>query len=114
MQRRVSKKSRGANAAEKRFMAWVKEQPCCICGSYPCNVDHVMGSTYRHNRVLIGMWFLLPLCLEHDQEKTQGSRKAFREAHGLMADKWVELVNRYPHKNEIPVEVIEAIRSCGQ
>lgn len=111
MQRKPTKTTRGANAEEKRFMAWVKEQPCCCCGMPgPSIVDHAMGATYKHNKVLIGHWYLLPLCYLCDQVKTQGSRRGFREAFGPMADLWLGVADRYNLEgHEIPNDIGLAI-----
>ena len=107
MQRKKSKKTRLANANEKRFMSWVKEQCCIQCGDYPCHVDHAMGSTYRHNKVLIGMWYLLPLCGSCDEIKTNGSRRGFVNRFGLMSELWIKLIENY--HSEIPKDVIDSI-----
>lgn len=96
MQRKPTKNTRGPNADEKRFMAWVKEQPCAACGCPgPSIVDHCMGATYKHNKVLVGHWYLLPLCTACDDVKTTGSRRGFRQQFGLMSDLWCKVANRY-------------------
>ncbi|CAL9960933.1 hypothetical protein VPH219E481_0056 [Vibrio phage 219E48-1] len=107
MQRKPSKKTRGVNADEKRFMSWVKTQSCICCGNDYVIVDHCMGATYKHNRVLIGMWYLIPLCQLCDNIKTQGSRRGFREQFGPMSELWLKLIENY--QEEIPSDVIEAI-----
>lgn len=91
MQRKPTKNTRGPNAEEKRFQGWVKEQPCCWCGSESGSiVDHVMGSTFRHNKTLIGHWFVLPNCAECDYKKTELGQKL-----GDYAEKWSEVEARY-------------------
>ena len=47
MQRKKSKKTRLANADEKRFMSWVKDQ-CCI----QCGASGVVSRSY--------VWFNIP------------------------------------------------------
>lgn len=60
-----------ANAAQKRWMetisAWYEG-----CGfideqlnQYQFQLHHVGGRTYRHNKVAIGEWFILPLPIEY-------------------------------------------------
>ena len=114
MQRRATKNTRAANAAEKRFLRWVKEQPCCICDNPgPSIADHCEGSTFRHNKILVGMWYLLPYCYHCDQVKTQGSRRAHFNAFGVtQSTLWLDLVLRYP--GEVPPEVIQAVASWGR
>lgn len=115
MQRKPTPQTRGPNAAEDRFRSWVKEQPCITCNNTGyVFVDHVMGATFRHNKVLIGHWFLLPLDGWCDRQKTGGKRKQFREKFGNYSDLWLKLIERYPRKDEIPKEVIEAIKDWGQ
>lgn len=107
MQRKKTNNTRAASADEKRFMAWVKDQPCCECGDTPVIVEHCKGSTYRHNRVLIGMWYLLPLCQSCDSVKTQGSWRVFTNKFGLMSLMWKRLIVDYD--GQIPEEVIHSI-----
>lgn len=114
MQRKATKKStRAANAKEKAFMSWVKDQPCCECGDSPVIVDHMYGATFIHNKVLIGHWALLPLCLECDRVKTNGSHNTYKEVFKrTQADAWEVLtINYYV---EIPKDVILAIVDWGR
>lgn len=118
MQRKATKNTRGANAEEKRFHAYTKECPCVVCGNpAPSIVHHAMGATYRHNKVLIGHWFVLPLCQTCDDVITYGSRRKFREQFGLQSEYWqihhasylVQNIN-----NGAPFEVIQSINTCGE
>jgi len=89
MQRKATRQTRGPNAEEKRFHAYTKESDCICCGNPgPSIVHHAEGATMKHNKVLIGHWFVLPLCLACDDVITQGSRKAFRERFGPQSDLW--------------------------
>lgn len=93
MQRKKSNNRNGrlANAEEKRFHAWLKEQSCCWCGSESGSiVDHARGSTFSVNKVHVGHMFCLCPCLDCDMKKTiHGKRQ------GNEAAKWEELVIRY-------------------
>lgn len=111
MMRKPTKNTRGPNAAEKRFMQWIKEQPCCNCGHPgPSIVDHCEGSTFRHMKVLVGHWFLIPLCVLCDKFKTLGNHRAQKKNFKRTnSDLWCGLVQHYPNKDEIPPEVYEAI-----
>lgn len=95
MQRKRGK-TRFANAEEKRFMSWVKEQSCIVCGNDgPSIVHHCEGSTFKNNKVLVGHWFLLPLCLEHDSVITNESRRVFRERFEPQSSLWAKLIKGY-------------------
>jgi hypothetical protein len=94
--RKPTKTTRGPNADEKRFQGWLKEQPCCVTGvSGPSIVHHCEGATFKHNKVLVGHWFCLPLCQEVDDVITHGSRKAFRERYGPQSDFWRAVIFNY-------------------
>lgn len=115
MQRKPSKKTRGVNAAEKRFMAWVKEQPCIITGEHGVIVDHMYGSSFRHNRVLIGMWALLPLSPSVDSVKTNGSHRAYLSAFGeTQAQSFMRLMETCPNELKPPQDVIDAIEDWNR
>ena len=110
MQRKPSKKTRGVNADEKRFMGWVKEQPCIQCGSSQVIVEHCYGSTFKNNRVLVGMWALLPLCQICDSVKTQGSHRAYLAEFGeTQAESFKRLLHDCPVELLPPEEVQLAI-----
>lgn len=119
MQRKATRNTRGPNAAEKRFMAWVKEQDCIACNAEgPSIVDHMYGATFKHNKVLIGHWALLPYCQQCDSIKTQGSHSKHlawfgkTQAHffaELLAVLWDANFDLLP-----PGEVIEAIQDWGK
>lgn len=111
MQRRATKNTRGPDAEEKRFQGWVKEQPCCWCGSESGSiVDHVKGATFKHNKELIGHWFVLPNCEVCDKRKTIEGKKL-----GDYAKKWEMLQSVYIAETDsyVPVDVWRAIRGWG-
>lgn len=109
MQRKPTKKSRGPNAAEKRFHAYVKESNCCWCNNPgPSIVDHVKGSTFRHNKVLIGHWFVLPNCQICDHKKTIEGKKL-----GDSSEAWFKLALAYELESEITCDVAASINHWG-
>lgn len=115
MQRPASKKTRAINADEKRFMSWVKDQQCIQCGSHQVVVDHMYGSTFKHNRILIGMWALLPLCPICDDFKTTGSAKAYlREFNETQAQSYERLLSQCPGELLPPEDVRSAIKDWNK
>lgn len=116
VQRSATKNTRGANAAEKRFMDFCKSEPCIICFQPPPSiVDHMYGSTFRHNKVLIGPWAELPYCPECDEIKTQGSHRTHFKVFGFtQASLWLRFIERYPARDEIPEDVIASIKSWNR
>lgn len=118
MQRKATRQSRGYNAAERRHMAWVKERGVCMTDNRVNElgiiVHHCEGSTFKHNKVLIGHWFVIGLCETCDNCITHGSRKGFRERFGAQSELWLKQFEDYPYKDECPQEVIDAIRDWGK
>lgn len=111
MQRKATKNTRGPNADEKAFQGWVKHQPCCWCGNESGSiVDHVKGSTFKHNKELIGHWFVLPNCETCDHKKTVEGKKL-----GDYAVKWELLQSVYEAETDrnVPIDVWRAIRGWG-
>lgn len=81
MQRKATKNTRGPNADEKRFQGWLKYQSCCWCGSESGSiVDHCRGSTFKHNKVLIGHWLVNCNCITCDTIKTIHGKRLGDEA----------------------------------
>lgn len=114
MQRKPTKNTRGPNAEEKRFQAWLKGQPCCVTGKPgPSIVHHCEGATFKHNKVLIGHWFCIPLCQEVDDVVTFGSRRKFRELYGPQYQYAMHKIYEYEVKENClrvcPVEVMSSI-----
>ena len=58
-------KSKGfqPTAAMRKWQDDVRQFGCVATGADPahCQLHHVHGATYKHNKVLIGPWFILPL-----------------------------------------------------
>jgi len=45
----------------------VRSRGCIITGQNDVQIHHPYGRTYKNNKVLIGPWYLLPLCMRlHD------------------------------------------------
>lgn len=108
MQRKPTRQTRGPNADEKRFHAYTKESDCIGCGNPgPSIVHHCEGSCHKHNKVLIGHWFVIPLCLSCDDVITHGSKPAFREQFGPQSELWLKHADSYSLSP--PEDVVQAI-----
>lgn len=112
MQRKGTRQSPAANAAERRFIAIVKQLPCCVCGQPgPSIADHIWGSSKKLyagiERVHVGHWAIVPLCQVCDQVKTFGSRRAFQARYGSQASYWLRMVEGY--QLLVPENVKQAI-----
>lgn len=117
MNRKATKTTRGPNADEKRFQAWCKHHPCIVTGkSGPSIVHHCEGATFKHNKILVGHWFCIPLCKEVDDVITHGSRKKFREVYGAQSGYWRKLIDNYQVERAVipPAEVYFAILDWGR
>lgn len=117
MQRKPTKNTRGPNAEEKRFQAWLKQRPCCVTGKPgPSIVHHCEGATFKHNKVLVGHWFCIPLSQEADDLVTNRSRKAFREFYGPQSHLWSLEAFEYFSDTAInvPDEVTNSILDWGR
>jgi len=84
MQRKPTKNTRGPNAQEKAFQGWLKEQGCAYCPTPgPSIVDHARGSTFKHQKVLVGHAFCTSKCEKCDSYKTNGNHRAHFEGTGI-------------------------------
>ena len=103
MQRKKSNNRNGrlANASEKAFHGWLKEQPCRWCDSEgPSIVDHCRGATWRHLKTLCGHMFCLSACVECDTKKTIDGKRLGNES-----DKWENVIIEY-------LETVDGSKCC--
>lgn len=112
MQRKPTKNTRGPNAEEKRFQGWLKVQDCVWCGyPGPSIVDHARGATFKHNKVLVGHWFCLPVCVVCDHEKTIGGKRQGNESQAWSG---VELEYQFETGMTAPDDVATAIEDWNK
>ena len=70
----------------------LRERGCIITGRCDIHLHHIYGRTFKHNKILIGPWAILPLWWEmHDSGMTHPRhvhkrRKAFNKAYGWQGD----------------------------
>jgi len=101
---RPTKQTRGANADEKRYMAWVKHQGCCFC--------NCTSGAFKHNKVLIGHWFINSKCTVCDMFTTQGSHNKLFKTFGITdSDATLKQMAKYEEETgvKIPTEVKDEI-----
>lgn len=117
MRRKKTKNTRGPNQQEKDFQGWLKDRRiCCITGQNNVEVHHCKGATFKHNKVLIGHWFVIPLCEEVHKEYDQGT-KAFLEKYGPQSGLWMECIKEYVYetgRDYPPEDVTSAIIDYGR
>jgi len=112
MYRPATKQSPGPNTKERAFRGIVKMLPCAGCGAEgPSIVDHIYGSSKKLykglERVLVGHYAVLPLCITCDNVKTHGSRRAFVNMFGPPEKLWLDMLLTYDL--EVPDNVFHAI-----
>lgn len=116
MQRKATRQSRGANAAEKRHMSWIKSRMvCAACRQFgPVINHHCMGATFKNNKVQCGHLFVIGLCQSCDNIVTRESRRALCDAFGSQSGLWAEQFEDYPSKDEFSEEEVNAIIAYGK
>ena len=120
MRRKITKTgTRGANTEERAHMRWIKEESCmcaaCLDETPMLIAHHSVGSTFKHNKVLIGHWFVLGLCEHCDAIITSGSKRIFSDQFGAQCDLWAAQIKRYimSKKASVPFEVHHSIMDWG-
>lgn len=113
MQRKATKNTRAANSFEKHYHSWLKNSGvCAACNNFrPVINHHCEGATFKHNKTLIGHWFVIGLCFPCDNIITQGSRKVFREKFGPQSQLWLNRIEEYEatESRRVPEDVKAAI-----
>ena len=87
----------------KSLVKWeitVRSQGCIITGQNDVQLHHVCGRAYRNNKVLIGPWFLLPLCMRlhdvgsNDPYNVTHYPKKFAETFGTQKDLFLDMCKK--------------------
>ena len=115
MQRKRTKNTRGPTPLEREFQGWLKLRPCVVTGRGPVEVHHCKGSTFRHNKTLIGHAFCIPLFRDMHLEYHAGT-KAWIENYGTQSAYWEKVHDDWFSEtgNRMPDDVIEAIRDYSR
>ena len=118
MQRKKGNK-RLANAEEKAFQAWLKNRPCCVSGRHGVEVHHMYGSSFTHNKILVGHLACIPLHPDFHRGEhgihTIG-KNAWVGIHGAQASLFEKQVYDYGVETglELPFNEIQAIMDWGR
>lgn len=96
----MQSKGNAPTAAQKRWQELVAGLGCIVTRAHPshCQLHHVAGATYKHNKILIGPWFILPLAKSlhdvgsDDPHNVTHHRRAFTEQHGTQASLFFKVV----------------------
>lgn len=84
----------------KQWLGIVAEHGPVIQGEGPTQLHHVVGRTGKHNKVLIGPWFVLPLPWQYHDVASGDScnvthfRHNFTRRFGLQKDLFLQMVER--------------------
>ena len=114
--RKATAQSRGADAAERRLIHWIKTEGIChACGNNNgVYVHHMYGATWKFRRMHLGHIAVIGLCEACDAIITRGSRRAFVDKFGPQSQLWAKMIELYPQKYEFRKEEIDAIISYGK
>lgn len=88
--REVVAKSKGN---DKKYLAWLRTLPCCVCGAYPpseaCHVRlggrSIMGGKPKFSAV--------PMCRDHHHKQHQYGHSSI-----MPTEMWLELADKYLEK----------------
>ena len=100
-QKKFMEKIQEQKYISKNYIKYIKKQPCIVCGSMPCDPDHLeargMGGA---NRDGYKDYSCVPLCRIHHTERHQIGNKRFEDKYIL--NLWYDafnLLRRYFIKN---------------
>lgn len=109
-------KGNAPTAEQKRWREDVRALGCIITGVVVCEIHHCRGATFKHNKVPIGHWFILPLHPElhrTGQLNVTDHKHRWEEVYGTQVELFMQVVQRYEQQHDraapVPPEVISAI-----
>lgn len=70
----------------KRYLAFVREQPCLVCRASPVDADHLKARGWGEAKRVD--YFCIPLCRRHHSERGQVGDQKFCEKYKV--DPWRE------------------------
>ena len=77
-----ARKASADGKAGALHMAWVAQQPCCICGAWPVHVHHCICGRYGQRKA--SDLHTIPLCYDHHQGRNgiHTSKREWEAKHG--------------------------------
>jgi len=87
-------------AKEKKWLGMVTEYGCVVTGRSDLQRHHVVGRSYKHNKVHIGRVFVLPLCVDlHDVHSNNPLnvthfRHRFTDEYGMQRDLFKKMTDQ--------------------
>ena len=75
-----------AEAPPSRYLDWIRDQPCCICGGIDVEAHHIRIGSFEHDSNPGGAQksddrWALPLCWRHHHEAHKGEREFWASYH---------------------------------
>lgn len=74
---------------DDRYLAWIREQPCCLCGTKPVEAAHLrigsvnLGKPYGALGMKSSDRWALPLCKRHHDEQHRMNEREFWASFGI-------------------------------
>lgn len=101
----------------KQWLDIVAQFGCVVSGESIIQIHHVFGRTYKHNKVLIGPWYVLPLAFRYHDVSSDNPfnvthyPKQFAIEKGYQRDLFGKMVNKLQeHGYPVPPpDVLKAI-----
>lgn len=60
--------------ASEKYLAWVRDQPCCMCQSWPSEPHHLKGIGHLSGASLKAPdWATMPMCRQCHEKMHRGS-----------------------------------------
>ena len=95
-QRKCIQLIREQKLSSKKYLDYIRKQPCLVCGLQPCDPDHLeargMGGAGTEKKD----YSCVPLCRIHHSERHQAGNEKFENKYGI--NLWKDafnLIRRY-------------------
>lgn len=79
----------------KKYVRWVKSEPCCVCGDGCCDPHHIIGHGKGGMGTKANDFKTIPLCrIHHDEIHGSAGVKAWEAKHGSQIELWEKFIDR--------------------
>jgi hypothetical protein len=85
----IELRQRQPREKNERHLAFVRSQPCCICGAINVDAAHIRTASLAHGKRGLGMQekasdtWTVPLCRPHHDEQHSQNEMSFWKKYGL-------------------------------